>query len=263
MKLADILMEQPQHQEQLEVVASRIVQWLQTVPQENFPMSVKGAQLPKGVLGAGYARLRNMTWTFALSNEHRDGAYWPAGDELSVYLQSMGGRVKWEDVTSTIVHELRHKFDSSISKKPGAMWGSKFMDNRPGVPYIEQKHEINARYAQTIAATNAKFNETPDMTMLQYIQTFEKFAAKNRLIDIFKTEVDSTGSDFMGFATTGQGEEKVFGRESPGLLAMLYDNKSGKSRLQGPIDNPQYKALIKRAAKNYQYLADKRNKAKK
>lgn len=258
MKLADILMEQPQHQDQLEQVASRMVQWLQSLPADNFPFRVQGKDLPKGILGSSHARLRNMSWQFKVSDGNLDGEYWPLGDELTVSLQRVHDHVNWTNVESTIVHELRHKFDSSLSRKPKQMYGTKFVDRR-NVPYLEKKHEINARYAQVIAVANAAFAANPQMTMLQYIQTFEKAAAKERLIDIFMAG-DGEGNDFQAMSKSNKGSEEIFGRATPGLYNMIYGSSADKSRLQGPIENPQYRALITRAAKNYNYLVDRQKK---
>lgn len=256
MHILSLLNENVQDQHAIERASTGIVQWLNTKhPTELFGQySLKN--VPNGTLGKLRPALMGCDLEVQFSpNGTYGGRYWPSMEILTINLPSDPTTMTadgWKEVHSTLVHEIRHRIDHYLSnkgrqRKSNTAW----MDGNK--PYLELQHEINARFAQTMAHLNRAFANKPDMTLPEYIKRFEGIAAEYRLIDIFNDPENK--SEFYKLAKTLKGSTEIFGRDTPGLYNTP---RAAESNLvSGPVNNPVYRQLLKRVVKQYENSTSK------
>jgi hypothetical protein len=257
MRLKEILLENPRDQLGLEKVADSILSYaisrIDDLYHGGYVTLTLKDHLPKGSLTHLYLRLRN-TDVILHSAEKRSikGSFSPAFNQIEVYGVSVDPRDKTisnlRSIKSTLVHELRHKLDSSLAGKEG------FNSATKG-DYLMRQTEINARLSSVMMKLNSDFNKNPNMTFDEYFTRFEFYASRDNLVDVFMTTSDTETDQIVKLAMNG-----LFGRQITSDDYLFIRPEWSKKKHTGVFSDKKFRRLVGRIYKMYEYLVSRNKK---
>lgn len=240
------LMENPRDQMALENVAEAIIRHIGDLADGSsfhmFPLSdVRG-------LTYLYPRLRTLEMTVWYSNNNSSesrratGSFNSRFKTINIYTH---GRTK-EEIKSTIIHELRHVLDNSLSK-------GEYVDKSRD--YLTSQHEVNARFSQAMMELNQllrkSISQGDPMSSHEYLSEFERLAVKHELMSVFADPSQSEAAEWLS-KMNSDGKIDVFGMQTDANLIIQSFTRS--SRLSSAItDKKRYQRLLSRVYASYAY----------
>lgn len=238
MKIEELL-ESPQDKEGIEKAAESIFRHIRmNYTGWSFAFSLR--DVPG--LGRHWQRIRNLTINvIPTENRSSTGSYNSSLKTITIYVTSPE---EWDTIFTTIVHELRHAIDGSLS-------GGRYMDRSR--PYLSSQHEINARFTEVLVKIDRELRRSVvsgrPMSIEEYMKEFEIEAAKNNLIKIFDGLDDNSALNLLSVLDD---EMRLFGNRVN--VRNVIQNAKGRVRLIGKVGDPRYRRLIKRLIANYEYV---------
>lgn len=193
------------------------------------------------VLSHLYPRLRNLDLVLWSERGHKvKGSFSRPLSQIEIYLNLSSRNFDRNDVESTIVHELRHALDASLSKQA-------FDSHMMKGTYLKRPTEINARLSQVLRELTS-FYKSRQPTLKDFIEEFEKLSLKYNLLSVFD---DDEGIKLAEDAL----ENGLFGRSiTPEQASAILRNTD----LTGLFKNRKYRRLVNRVTLFWNYLSEKK-----
>ena len=155
-------------------------------------------------------------------------------------------------VRSTLVHELRHFLDFMLSS------GKAFRHDHK---YLERPHEINARFSsvqeELVELLKKSIQDQKPLSLREFLNEFENIAESHDLFSIFAKDNESITVFSKTLSQSPMWRPGAVKRAREETLRSL---KLPTSSLIGPIENKQYRSLIRRLSALYYYIIEQESK---